>query len=363
VPASFRIVRALPVAVLVTWVPLLVLSWIDRQFISGSAIPFLFSIGTHTRFLIAIPLFFAAERLFYRHSRAALAMLTDAGVVSPTGNVEFERTLASTMRWRNSRILDAVALVIVWLWITQFAAYAMPRATTTWRADPMGNLTLAGRWYWYISLPIFHFLFFRWCLRLLVWCRLLWRLNRHDLQLTPTHPDLAGGLGSLGVAHVALAPLALGSSSMVVATFVENILFSGVDIQQVILPLAGFVIGSTVVLVAPLVLFSARLFEAKQRGLLEYGRIAHTYVQGFDRKWVRHEGNSSEPLLGSADVQSLADLSNAFNVIRRMRLIPIALSEVATIGAAAVLPALPLLLLVAPLDVLVLTGLRTILQL
>ena len=33
---------------------------------------------------------------------------------------------------------------------------------------------------------------------------------------------------------------------------------------------------------------------------------------------------TSEPLLGSADIQSLADLGNSFEIIRKMRVLPIA---------------------------------------
>lgn len=46
-------------------------------------------------------------------------------------------------------------------------------------------------------------------------------------------------------------------------------------------------------------------------------------------------------MLGSADVQSLADLANAFGVIRSMRIVPIAGNQVVLLVAAAALPALP----------------------
>jgi hypothetical protein len=61
-----------------------------------------------------------------------------------------------------------------------------------------------------------------------------------------------------------------------------------------------------------------------------------------------------EPLLGSADVQSLADLANSFNVISSMRIVPISLAQVLVLVAAAALPALPLALFVVPLDELIL---------
>jgi hypothetical protein len=69
--------------------------------------------------------------------------------------------------------------------------------------------------------------------------------------------------------------------------------------------LAVTVIGNTVILVAPLLLFTPRLLAAKHRGLREYGRLAAAYTRAFDVKWLRTESGPAEPLLGSADVQSL----------------------------------------------------------
>ena len=55
-------------------------------------------------------------------------------------------------------------------------------------------------------------------------------------------------------------------------------------------------------------------------------------------------------------------LSNAFGIIRSMRMLPIAPSQILAIAVASVLPALPLVLFVVPLDELILRGVRTILH-
>ena len=46
----------------------------------------------------------------------------------------------------------------------------------------------------------------------------------------------------------------------------------------------------------------------------DYGKLGQRYAREFDRKWMR-DGAPDEPLLGSADIQSLADLRNGFLVI------------------------------------------------
>jgi hypothetical protein len=44
-------------------------------------------------------------------------------------------------------------------------------------------------------------------------------------------------------------------------------------------------------------------------------------VRKFDAKWVRGGAPADEPLVGSADIQSLADLGNSFEVVRTMRIV------------------------------------------
>jgi hypothetical protein len=166
----------------------------------------------------------------------------------------------------------------------------------------------------------------------------------------------------LGVAHVALAPLNLAVSGVLVASFSEQLMFAGADLRRVVLPLAVTVVGNTLVLVAPLLFFIPRLVDAKQRGSLEYGYLAASYTRAFEAKWLRSNG-STEPLLGTPDVQSLADLANAFGVIRQMRIIPITRSQILLLAGAAAVPALPLIFFIIPLDELIIRGVRTLLHL
>ena len=49
-------------------------------------------------------------------------------------------------------------------------------------------------WYALVGLPLFQFLSFRVLYRWGIWCRTLLGLSRTELELEPSHPDLAGGL-------------------------------------------------------------------------------------------------------------------------------------------------------------------------
>ena len=65
------------------------------------------------------------------------------------------------------------------------------------------------------------------------------------------------------------------------------------------------------------------------------------------------EPGPGEPLLGAADIQSLADLANSFAVADGMRIIPITRTAFLIFVASAAAPLLPLTLTVMPADKLV----------
>jgi len=345
---------------LVTWLPLFILAASAGTLTSGSTVPFLQSLGTHVRLLVAIPLLFVAEVTFDSRVRQAIRTIGTSQLVPAAQLPRLQTALARAAGWRDAWIVEAALVGITIFLIWEGVRGDLPGEMTTWRSTAGGQTTLAGWWYGLISLPLFQFLAWRWTARLLIWTQLLWRVQRLDLQLMPTHPDLAGGLGPFGGAHFSLAPLNFAASAIMAATFAEEIMQGRADIHQVVLPLAVVVIGNTFVLLAPLLTFTPKLFETKHRGLREYGALAADYTRAFDVKWLRSQPPPAEPLLGSADVQSLADLANAFEVIRRMRVVPIARQQVLLLAATAIAPAAPLILFVIPIDQLIIRGVETL---
>jgi hypothetical protein len=72
-----------------------------------------------------------------------------------------------------------------------------------------------------------------------------------------------------------------------------------------------------------MLIFLPKLLLLKQRGLMEYGTLGSEYTQAFQRRWIAKTEPAEEPLLGTADIQSLADLGNSFAIIRDMRMLPV----------------------------------------
>ena len=96
--------------------------------------------------------------------------------------------------------------------------------------------------------------------------------------------------------------------------------------------------------------------------LILYGCLSNEYCRQFERRWISAEPRpADESLLGSADIQSLADLQNSVGAVRAMRPIPFDRTLVVSLLAATLLPVLPLLLLILPLTELLKRALSTFL--
>jgi hypothetical protein len=201
-----------------------------------------------------------------------------------------------------------------------------------------------------VSLPIFQFLLLRWYFRLLIWIRFLWQVSRIELSLVPTHPDRVGGLGFLAETVYAFTLLAVAHGTLLAGMLADRVLLLGTTLLEYKIEIAAMVVFWMCLVLGPLLVFVPQLAHAKRKGLREYGTLAERYVREFDNKWLRGGAPAGEPLVGSGDIQSLADLGNSHEVVRSMRIAPITKEAILQIVVAALAPIAPLLLTMIPLE-------------
>jgi hypothetical protein len=267
-----------------------------------------------------------------------------------------------TVRFRDARAAEMMVLLLAYVGTYNAVSGFSLQTGSTWFKS--GNvLTSAGYWYALVALPVFQFLMYRWIYRMVVWSRFLWKVSKLDLLLTPTHPDAAGGLGFLGKALVPFGVILFALSAVVSSAIASRILFSEgrlVDYQWSYIAL--FVLF-LVTFAGPVLIFVPKLLTLKQRGRMEYGTLASRYTQAFHSKWIEKTEASQEPILGTNDIQSLADLGTSFQIIRKMRIVPVELSDFYGVLLPGLIPALPLAATVMPVglivkDLLKLIGMR-----
>jgi len=347
--------RRIIVAAVITWVPLLALSVMQGRALGDTiAVPFLRDVDAYARFLLVVPLLVAAELKVHTRIRTVARQFLERELIPASEQERFDAAMESTRRWRNSIVAEigmivfvyAVGVGLIWRHVTSLAA-------STWYATPTPdglNLSYAGWWYVYISVPLAQFLLLRWYYRIFIWARFLWQTSRLNLHLVATHPDRFGGLGFLSLTPVAFSPLVLAHSVLASAWMANRILLHQASLLDFKIEIGALAAWLALLVFGPLLVFWRKLQQTWYRGEQEYGPLAERYVHDFERKWVKGDLAPRHELLGTSDIQSLADLANAYAIIRSMVFVPITRRAATQLAITAAIPFLPLLLTLMPLN-------------
>jgi hypothetical protein len=348
--------RRIVVLTLLAWAPLMALSLVQGHAWSGVALPFLKDVELQVRLLVAVPLLIVAELVVHRRMRPVIGQFVDRGLIPEAARETFHEAVASAMRLRNSVSAELLLIAVVYVvgvgvsWRTQALDMA------SWRGAPVNGVfqpSLAGWWLGLVSLPVFQFLWLRWYFRLFIWARFLWQVSRIKLKFMATHPDRCGGLGFLAGVSYAFSPVLVAQGVLLAGMMANRIFYAGATLPQFKVELIGLVAVMLFAVLGPMLVFTVQLEHAKRVALGEHGILAQRYSQEYDRKWLRGGAPPDEPFIGSADIQSLADLGNSFEVIKEMRWAPFTMATVFQLGVTTLVPVLPLMLTMISLEELV----------
>jgi hypothetical protein len=310
-------------------------------------------IARHVRLLVGIPLLFVCEAFIDPRFTAFVYGIVRSQVVPAAARPALESEIARITRWKDAWLPEAFFLVAAVLlaltmrtgnffdYLSGLAGISNPRV--------LGETTWTSQWNWMVCKPLFQFLLLRWLWRLALWCFFLWRMSRLELRLVPTHPDHAGGLGFIELVHTEFIPLVLVISATQSASLAQEIALGRMTFDTIYSGVVFVLLVYAVLFLGPLLIFSRKLWQCKVKGMSDYSALAERYVNEFDRKWLGADPAPGEPLLGTSDIQSLADLSNSVSIVRDMRLVPVSPSIMMYLAVAALLPLLPLVLFKYPI--------------
>jgi hypothetical protein len=302
-------------------------------------------VAGHARLLLVIPLIFVSESWVAPRMAACVATIARYGIVSPEDRPALEAEVSRTRRWANWWWPEIVCLALsVLLGVTGSRLQTYGESSTY---DPVRN-SLAFLVYVHVGLLVFRFLVFRTAWKLALWGWFLWRVSRLDLHLIAGHPDRAGGLGSLEGVHERFTPLVAALSVLECAVLAESISTGTLAVSAVYPTLAMLLLLDGVLFLGPLLVFTDKLWAGRTKGVGLYNGLAARYVKEFEAKWLEASPRN-EPVLGTPDIQSLADLANAVSVVKGMRWITIGPRLLTVMTVALVGPLLPLFLFRYPL--------------
>jgi hypothetical protein len=297
-------------------------------------------IAGHARLLLVIPLIFVSESWAAPRMAACVATIARYGVVSPDERPALDAEVSRIRRWANWWWPEVVCLAIaVLLDVTGSRLQTYGESSTY---DPARD-SLSFLVYVHVGLLVFRFLVFRTAWKLALWGWFLWRISRLNLNLIAGHLDRAGGLGSLEGVHERFTPLVAALSILECAALAESISTGTLAVSAVYPTLALLLLLDGFVFLAPLVVFTDRLWAGRTKGVGLYNALAARYVKEFEAKWV-NAAPPDQPLVGTPDIQSLADLANVVSVVKGMRWITIGPRLLTVMTVALVGPLMPLFL-------------------
>jgi hypothetical protein len=337
---------------LICWAPPLLLSLCSGAAFGRVHVPFLFDIGANVRFLCALPLLIAAECVAQRRIPTIVRLFFDRRIITNGEQVQFDTLVDSIVRVRDSTYIEILLALFAfgafWMW----REYPALGGSTWYGTETSGKLhfTVAGYWYFLISLPLLRFILLRWYFRLILWYWLLWGIRRFPLHLNLLHPDLAGGLGFLSGSATAFAPVLLAQTTIAAGVVADEVRYAGMRLLDFKIDFAAILIFLLLLVFVPLCFFMAQLILSRRKAKNRYGTLASRYVDDFWNKWIGNPASSETELLGTSDIQSLADLASAYSVVNKMRIVPFGKVTVIRVAILICLPLLPLSLTVIPMD-------------
>jgi hypothetical protein len=308
-------------------------------------------IAGHVRLLVAIPLFFLGETWVAPRMTEFVGNILDSGLVPEAEKPVLAADVRHLDRIKDSWLAEAFFLLVAFAWPLTETVVNLPGTTASWThvfGQTQGGRAWVAGWYMLFCLPLYRFLVLRWLWHLGLWWYFLRLTARLKLNLVPTHSDGAAGLGYLEVVHEHFIPLVLAMSAVLSASFAEDIVAGIVTFATLYLLIPVVLLLNAVLFVAPLLVFSGKLWRCRNSGLDEYMAMAGRYAHAFDHKWLRDKRASGESQLGTPDVSSLADLTTSVRVIREMRLVPVSWRLLTVLAIWALVPLLPLFLLEYP---------------
>ena len=351
-----HVTRRIAVAALVTWLPLLALSLAEGYGWSGVRVPFLPDASLHLRLLLAVPLLIAAEPVVHEWMRPLANRFIERDIVAGTTRPAFDAAVAAAHRLRDSiypELIILIGVMSIGTTINWHRTVALDDSTWYWvMQGGARRTTLAGWWAGLISLPLFQFVLLRWYFRLFIWAQFLWRVSRLQLKLVATQPDRAGGLGFVGSATEGFWVLMVAHGAITAAVMVHGMLFGGMTLPHYKLEVYALWVVTLIWVIGPLLVFAPTLHRAKRAGKNAYEYLSQRYAIDFEQTWMSGRMRE-ENLLGSGDIQSLADLRNGYDVVRTMRLLPIGRETVLRLMIFPLIPVAPLALTLVPIDRLV----------
>lgn len=353
-PIGTSIVPRAITSVIVGWFPLLALVFVGTTPRWTPVWSFFTDFGTHARSLIAAPLFIFCEPACLKKLAAIVNHFAKAGVVEKEEMPRFDALVASNRSLMNGTLAEVVAILAAYSIAFVLVRHLPALGMRPWYLTADGTaMSLAGWWYSFVSLPLLLILFFGWLWRIVLWGRFLIRIAAMKLRLIAAHPDRASGLKFLNSSLVAFMPLAFTFGVITAGASANQVFYNGATIDNMEMLAVGLITVVLILFVGPLLIFVFKLHAKKVEGIYSYGSLADDVGRQFEEKWLRNYEEFRSGALEAPDFSATTDLYQVVGNVHDMKLFPFELRAVVSLVVAALLPFIPVVLMMMPIKLIV----------
>jgi hypothetical protein len=339
------VARRAVLAVLVTWVPLVIAAGVAHRLWPGVVDePLLQHYGVHVRFLLAVPLFIIDDAVAHWVLGEIMPYFVRSGLIAGADRARFVDIVRRAGSWRDGwRPWVAIAgIVITW---TFAGAIVWDEHELSWATgeSPLFALQFGVFWFRYVARPIFETLLLVWLWRLVLATALMWRISRLDLVLVPTHPDEAAGLGFLEVVPLAFVAPAFAMSAVLSGRWAHDAVYHGATLSALALPMGVFVVFTVLGLLVPLLVFMPRLWATRRRALLDYGALVGEHHRRLRRRWILGDRLVDDTMLEAPELGPGAYSGRLYDAVWHVMPVPVGKRILLAIALLVMLPMLPLI--------------------
>jgi hypothetical protein len=356
------VVRRAVFYALVTWLPMAIWAWTQHRFTSAvGSEPLLQHFGIHVRFLVALPLMIVAEAMVQLVLPRVIPYFLTSGILPPSEEAKFRDVISGVLRMRDQ--------TLPWIFILGVGialAVGSPALSRVheldWAHDGGGTgMGFGGLWFLYFARPLFIAILLGWVWRLVLFGILMRRIARLELSLVPSHPDGNGGLGFLELIPAMFSPLIFALSAILASHWSHQILYHGETLAALKVPMAAFVVLILIIFLGPFFVFSGPLRRAKRHAELQYGALVGQQGRLVREKWIeRREVNDPAGLLSAPELGPVADNISMFQMVDRMRSLPVGKRALISVIVPTAIPLLVVVSLQIPIKDILLGLLKAI---
>jgi hypothetical protein len=348
-PNDWNHARRVPLALAVGWLPLILITAATNPSGLASVIG---DYRVHSRMLIAVPVLLFGQLLMESRFRMVVRHIVEADLLDTLGRARMNDMIAMLRRLRDSVVPEtAILVLLIAHTLTSFKGQVDVTPWLAYRLGPDIHLTPAGWYAVVVSTTLFQFLLGLGLWQWLLWFIFAFKLSRLDLKLVPTHPDGSGGLGFLALTTVAFAPISFAAAAVIGSTWRHEILHHGVNPMTFKLDAIVLLIIIVFVAFGPLAFFVPRLAALRRQGILEYGTLGQIHSTDFHEKWILHRAGHESDFLTAPESSALADYGSSYEKVQQLQPFPADKGAFIVLAISLVVPMLPVILAVIPLDV------------